>query len=79
MSTWTKPYYGVSHLELVKNNVGPRMQATVTEWPSFTEAYVILRDSLRPFTPVAEGTFRTVEEARAWAEQSVAALGGKTS
>lgn len=78
MTTWTKPHHGVSHLALAKG-IGPRLQVTVEEHASFVDACVLMLDGLHPFTPVTEGTFPSVEEARAWAEQSVATLGGKAS
>ena len=63
--TWTKPYYGVQHLD----GVSKAYQLTVTDHGSFSIGYVLHRHSDTPFTAVAEETFKTAAEARAWCER----------
>ena len=35
--SWTRPYFGVSHLNFIKRGY----QTTITEYPTFTEGYVL--------------------------------------
>lgn len=61
---WTKPYYGVPHLEGLKHGY----QITIIENGSLIEATVLHRHSDKPFTPVAEKTFESVYDAKTWCE-----------
>jgi hypothetical protein len=60
---WSKPYYGVQHLEGTRRF----FQVTACDYGAFTEVYVLAPGS--GFTAVAQTSFPTAEEARAWGEK----------
>lgn len=67
---WSAPYYGVQHLV---EGLPPqrRYQATVVDYGSFAEAWIIRLPEMRT---VYEETHAAVEEARAWIESKVSGL-----
>ena len=49
---WTKPYFGVSHLDFWPDKMN--YQITLTEYSCFTEGYILFLKSNTPFTPIFE-------------------------
>lgn len=71
--TWTKPYYGVSHLvDCPKSH-----QVTMTSFTAFTEVCVISLHSDTPFTGAREELFigdDATKKAQAWGEEQARTL-----
>ncbi len=67
---WTNPFHGVQHLVAVPAT----HQVTIEAYKTFARAYVLALRSRSPFTPVAEKSFNTIEEAKQWAEERAEAL-----
>lgn len=71
MRTWTKPYCGVSHMEIPRQT---GYQFSVTDRGSCADGTVIpLRN--RPFRNATEKRFPSAAEARAWLESQAEAPG----
>jgi hypothetical protein len=72
MSNWTKPHYGVSHLN---NGTEKPFQVTAETHESFTRVYILHTG----FTPIAEEMFDGeghAEAAKAWGEARLRTLKG---
>ena len=70
--SWTKPYYGVQHLQ---QHVPGIRQITLTDYGnSFVEVWAL---GLEGFTPFWKEHFSTVAEAMAAAQHKAEMLGGK--
>ncbi len=73
---WTKPYFGVQHLQCLPK----RWQITVADYNTFAEVTVFDLNSDKPFSSAVTKDFfgsfpkLPIEEARAWAEERARAL-----